>query len=114
MKRFLKWSLGVVLGLLVVAFGALSYLAGSPKDALYMVRYALPHMHRGSLKVGDEAPDARLLALDGQTRFHIRERTAGRPLVLVFGSFTWPPFRRQVGAAVAIYNDYKDHADSLT
>ena len=53
-----------------------------------MVRYALPHMHRGNLKVGDQAPDARLVALDGSRRFHIRERTAGRPLVLVFGSFT--------------------------
>ena len=88
MKRFLKWSLGVVLVLTVVAVGALSYMAGSPRDALYMVRYAFPHMHRGTLKVGDDAPDARLLALDGQTRFHIRERTGGRPLVLVFGSFT--------------------------
>jgi hypothetical protein len=88
MKRFWKWALGVVLGLLVLAFTGLSFMAGSPKDALYMVRYALPHMHRGNLKVGDEAPDARLLALDGTTRFHIRERTAGRPLVLVFGSFT--------------------------
>jgi hypothetical protein len=88
MKRFLKWALGVVLVLAVVAVGALSYMAGSPKDALYMVRYAFPHMHRGTLKVGDDAPDARLLALDGQTRFHIRERTTGRPLVLVFGSFT--------------------------
>jgi peroxiredoxin len=53
-----------------------------------MVRYALPHMHVGKLKVGDEAPDARLVALDGTTRFHIRERTNGKPLVLVFGSFT--------------------------
>ena len=88
MKRFLKWALGVVLVLAVVAIGALSYMAGSPKDALYMVRYAFPHMHRGTLKVGDDAPDARLLALDGQTRFHIRERTHERPLVLVFGSFT--------------------------
>jgi len=88
MKRFLKWALGVVLVLVVLAFGALSYMAGGPKDALYMVRYAFPHMHRGTLKVGDDAPDARLLALDGQSRFHIRERTAGRPLVLVFGSFT--------------------------
>jgi hypothetical protein len=88
MKLFLKWALGVVLVLAVVAAGAISYMAGSPKDALYMVRYAFPHMHRGTLKVGDDAPDARLLALDGQTRFHIRERTAGRPLVLVFGSFT--------------------------
>ena len=63
-------------------------MAGSPKDAYGMVRYALPHMHRGNLKVGDDAPDARLLALDGSTQFHIRERTTGRPLVLVFGSFT--------------------------
>jgi len=52
------------------------------------MRYALPHMHRGKLKVGDDAPDARLVALDGNEHFHIRERTNGRPLVLVFGSFT--------------------------
>ena len=72
----------------VLVFIGLSIMAGSPKDAYGMVRYALPHMHRGNLKVGDDAPDARLLALDGSTLFHIRERTAGRPLVLVFGSFT--------------------------
>jgi hypothetical protein len=59
MKLVLKWAMGVALGLLVAAFGVLSFMAGSPKDALYMVRYALPHMHRGNLKVGDEAPDAR-------------------------------------------------------
>jgi hypothetical protein len=53
-----------------------------------MVRYALPHMHTGKLKVGDDAPDARLVTLDGTDRFHIRERTSGKPLVLVFGSFT--------------------------
>ena len=88
MNRLLKWGMGVVVVLLVLAFAGLTYMAGSPKDALYMVRYALPHMHRGNLKLGDDAPDARLLALDGQTRFHIRERTAGRPLVIVFGSFT--------------------------
>ncbi|MGB2633080.1 MAG: hypothetical protein WAM58_04010 [Candidatus Acidiferrum sp.] len=84
----LKWIL-VSLALLVSAvFFLLSMMAGGPKDALYMVRYALPHMRRGNLKVGDQAPDARLVALDGSTRFHIRERTGGRPLVLVFGSFT--------------------------
>jgi hypothetical protein len=88
MNRFWKWVAGSFGVLLAAAFAVLSYMAGSPKDALYMVRYALPHMHRGTLKVGDDAPDARLLALDGQTRFHIRERTGARPLVLVFGSFT--------------------------
>jgi hypothetical protein len=74
--------------LLLVSFIALSVMAGSPKDALYMVRYALPYMHRGNLKVGDAAPDAKLFALDGTNTFHVRERTTGKPLVLVFGSFT--------------------------
>lgn len=88
MKRIFMWF-GISLGvLLVAAFIVLSKMAGGPKDALYMVRYALPHMHRGNLKPGDTAPDARLFALNGADTFHIRERTAGRPLVLIFGSFT--------------------------
>ena len=88
MRPFLKWTVAVVLFLLVAAFAVLSFMAGSPKDAYGMVRYALPHMHRGTLKPGDDAPDARLVMLDGVGSFHLRERTAGRPLVLVFGSFT--------------------------
>jgi len=88
MSTTLKWSLIAACIVLLVLFAILSKMAGGPKDAMYMVRYALPHMHRGNLKVGDQAPDARLVALDGSTRFHIRERTSGKPLVLVFGSFT--------------------------
>jgi len=88
MNPTLKWIGISLLALVVAAYVVLSILAGGPKDALYMVRYALPHMHRGNLKVGDQAPDARLVALDGSTCFHIREKPAGRPLVLVFGSFT--------------------------
>ncbi|HLZ13427.1 MAG TPA: hypothetical protein VKP58_12645 [Candidatus Acidoferrum sp.] len=88
MRKVSMW-VGIAVGALVVlAFIALSVMAGGPKDALYMVRYALPHMHRGNLKIGDSAPDARLIALNGTDRFHIRERTGGKPLVLVFGSFT--------------------------
>ncbi len=88
MNPIFKWGLISIAALVVLVFIGLSIMAGSPKDAYGMVRYALPHMHRGNLKVGDDAPDARLLALDGSTQFHIRERTTGRPLVLVFGSFT--------------------------
>ena len=81
--------IGITLGgMLLVAFIALSVMSGSPKDALYMARYALPHMHRGNLKVGDSAPDAKLFALNGSETFHLRQRTDGKPLVLVFGSFT--------------------------
>ena len=81
--------IGIGVGtLLIVAFVTLSVMAGGPKDAFYMVRYAFPHMHRGNLKPGDSAPDAKLFALDGAGTFHIRERNKGKPLVLVFGSFT--------------------------
>jgi hypothetical protein len=87
-KKVFIW-ISISLGaLLVVAFIALSVMAGSPKDAVYMVRYALPHMHRGNLRVGDAAPDARVFALSGTETFHIRERTGAKPLVIVFGSFT--------------------------
>jgi hypothetical protein len=88
MNRFWKWIAGGVASLLLAGFVFLSFMAGSPKDAYGMLRYALPHMHRGTLKVGSDAPDARIVALDGVSRFHIRERTHERPLVLVFGSFT--------------------------
>jgi hypothetical protein len=88
MNLFWRWTIGIALVLLIGTIVGLSVMAGSPKDAYGMVRYALPHMHRGKLKVGADAPDARLVALDGSEHFHIRERTAGRPLVLIFGSFT--------------------------
>ena len=88
MSRMLLWTAISVGGLLVLIYVGLSIMAGGPKDAIGMVRFALPHMHLGTVKVGDSAPDARLVGLDGTTRFHVRERSKGRPLVLVFGSFT--------------------------
>ena len=88
MKRWLIWTTVFAGSLLVLAFVGLSFMAGSPKDALAMVRFALPHMHVGNLKPGDSAPDVRLVALDGKNRFHLRERIKERPLVLIFGSFT--------------------------
>jgi len=88
MNRTIKWSVAAVIALGVLVFAGLSILAGSPRDAIQMVRYAFPYMHRGDLQVGDAVPDIRLVALDGQSRFPLRERINGRPLVLVFGSFT--------------------------
>jgi hypothetical protein len=87
-KQLLKW-IGVTGAVLIVAVViGLSVMAGGIRGAYGMVRYALPHMHRGTLRVGDIAPDASLLALDGSSRFNIRERTGARPLVIVFGSYT--------------------------
>jgi hypothetical protein len=87
-KQLLKWVGAVVVLLILAMVIGLSVMAGSLRGAYGMVRYALPHMHRGTLRVGDVAPDASLLALDGSSRFHIRERTGARPLVIVFGSYT--------------------------
>ena len=87
-----KWTVGIALVLFIGAFVGLSLMAGSPRDAYGMARSALPHMHRGKLKVGDDAPDARLVGLDGSDRFHIRERTGSRPLVLVFVALLDPHF----------------------
>ena len=88
MNRIFLWTAISFGGLIVLAYVGLSIMAGGPKDAFEMLRFALPHMHLGKLKVGDSAPDAQLVALDGATRFQLRERSNGHPLVLVFGSFT--------------------------
>ena len=87
-KHVGKWFAVTVLLLLFAACAFLWKLTGSPRDAYNMVRYALPHMHRGSLHPGDAAPDARLIALDGTSSFHLLKRTGAKPLVLIFGSFT--------------------------
>ena len=85
MKTIGLWLGGTLTVLLIAGFVMLSLMAG----ALYMLRYALPHMHRGKLRPGDSPPDARLLALNGKEYFHLRERTgSGRPLMVVFGSYT--------------------------
>jgi hypothetical protein len=87
-RRILKWT-AISLGLLLaIAYGFLSMVAGSPKNVYGLVRYALPNMHRGDLRVGDRARDAKLYALDGVTNFHLRERIGAKPLVLIFGSYT--------------------------
>jgi hypothetical protein len=87
-RKLLKWIGAVVVLLILGAVIGLSVMAGGIRGAYGMARYALPHMHRGTLRVGDNAPDASLLALDGSSRFHIREPTGARPLVIVFGSYT--------------------------
>jgi hypothetical protein len=56
-----------------------------PRNLLGMWRYDI--RAEGKYQVGDPAPDVDLLDLEGRP-VHLKERLAGRPLVLVFGSFT--------------------------
>jgi hypothetical protein len=87
-KQMGIWIAAALGVLLIVALVGLSIMAGSLKDAYGMLRYALPHMHRGKLKPGDAAANASLLTLNGRNRFRIHDRIAGRPLMVVFGSYT--------------------------
>jgi peroxiredoxin len=66
---------------------------------------------QGSLEVGQEAPDFDLAALEGGGRVRLSALRHAKPVVLVFGSFTCPPFRREAAAVNKVYEDYRDRAD---
>jgi hypothetical protein len=79
----------VLIGLGAVGLLALcgfTYMVGGPRNLIGMLRY--DQRQEGTLKVGDRAPDVGLLALDGATLVRLADRLAGKPTVLIFGSFT--------------------------
>ncbi|MEQ1569585.1 MAG: hypothetical protein ABMA64_28365 [Myxococcota bacterium] len=49
---------------------------------------ALRQRREGSLRVGDPAPDPKVIGLDGKPVHLLAAKRADRPLVLIFGSFT--------------------------
>jgi len=84
MKLWKKILLGV--GLLVVAVVAYGVYSFGPSNVIGMLRY--DQREEGKLKVGDRAPDVALVALDGTTPVFLKDAIGGKPLVMVFGSFT--------------------------
>jgi hypothetical protein len=85
MKLWKKILLGV--GFLVFAAVAYGVISFGPRNIIGMLRY--DQRQEGSLKVGDAAPSVDLLALDGKTTVPLKDAIGGgKPLVLVFGSFT--------------------------
>lgn len=73
------------LGLLVLAAGGVMAWQIGPSNIIGMLLY--DQRREGSLKVGDLAPDVALERLEGGSA-SLAEWIGGRPLVLVFGSFT--------------------------
>lgn len=84
MRLFKKILLVAVLLLAAVA-GVIAWKIG-PRNVIGMLRY--DQRKEGSLKVGDRAPDVSLVSLDGKTPIRLSERVGGKPLILVFGSYT--------------------------
>lgn len=74
----------MALAVLLAAGGVLAWVG--PRNVIGLLRYDT--RREGDLKVGERAPPVELVALDGTTRVKLGERREGRPLVLIFGSFT--------------------------
>lgn len=80
----IKKILLAVIVLVLLAAGVMVAKIG-PRNVIGMIRY--DQRREGDLKVGDRAPDALLVALDGKGRQPLLEPGA-KPTVLIFGSFT--------------------------
>lgn len=75
----------LVLGALVVVGATVVVAKIGPRNIIGMIRY--DQRREGDLKVGDRAPDAQLVSLDGKTRQALLPKR-DKPAVLIFGSFT--------------------------
>lgn len=85
MKKLLQIS-AVCLGLGALGVAVWALVVIGPRNLWGMFLY--DQRREGDLEVGDPAPGVALAALDGSTRVDLRDHVGGRPLVLVFGSFT--------------------------
>ena len=74
----------LVLAALVVAAATAMVVKIGPRNVIGMIRY--DQRRDGDLKVGDRAPAAQLVSLDGRSAQPLLH--AEKPSVLIFGSFT--------------------------
>lgn len=76
----------LALGLLVLAVAAWFVYEIGPRNIIGMLRY--DQRREGDFKVGDKAPDVVLKAIDGVADVRLLDAMRGKPLVLIFGSYT--------------------------
>jgi hypothetical protein len=82
-----RWKLVLAAaGLLVTGVASFFVVQIGPRNIIGMIRY--DQRREGHLRPGDPAPDVTLVGLDGGSTARLHERCTGRPLVLIFGSFT--------------------------
>ncbi len=85
---------------------------GRKQGGEFNAKPAKGEKYRNTLKVGDSAPDFTLPELSGK-QVTLSNSGGKKPAVLIFGSCTCPPFRRQIGEVERIYQSYKEKADFL-
>lgn len=81
------------------------------REGEVITKAAREERHPDQLKVGEEAPDFTLADATGMNEFKLSEFRGKRPVVLVFGSLTCPPFRRRMLDVDMLYGEYKDRVE---
>ncbi len=64
-----------------------------------------------ALKTGDVAAEFNLPRVDGKATVSLSELRHDKPVVLVFGSISCSPFRREVQAVEKLYQQYRDQVN---
>jgi thiol-disulfide isomerase/thioredoxin len=64
--------------------------------------------HPETLRAGDTAPDFTLRSPDEKLTVHLAELRGVKPVVLIFGSYTCPPFRDIYPTLERLYRSYGD------
>jgi hypothetical protein len=86
MKRRILIRVGLFFVLAIVGLATYFLFRIGPRNVWGMLVY--DQRREGDLEVGKIAPDVELTALDGSTKVKLKSRLKGRPLVLIFGSYT--------------------------
>lgn len=77
--------IGAAVFLAILGYGTVQVLRMGPRRVWARLRY--DRRREGNLAVGVQAPDVMLTALDGR-QVHLHDHLRGKPLVLIFGSYT--------------------------
>jgi thiol-disulfide isomerase/thioredoxin len=93
MKRNACW-------IFVAAMAAASALLAAPRGA--------DQRHAETLRTGDKAPEFTLSTPDGARVVRLEEFRGKKPVVLIFGSYTCPPFRDVYPTLEQLYRQYGD------
>jgi cytochrome oxidase Cu insertion factor (SCO1/SenC/PrrC family) len=76
---------------------------------LFPLKIMWTQANRGTLAIGDTAPDFDLPTIDGAQHVKLSS-LRGKPVVLFFGSYTCHPFRVRMPDMNTLYDPYKDRA----
>lgn len=82
LRRVVLW----IIALISFVYVTVACIKIGPSNLWGMLWY--DQRREGHLKVGDLAPNAILLALDGKTKVKLSDYMGKKPLVLIFGSYT--------------------------